>query len=66
MDAVYVHLFTVSLCRGHGTYLVEGELRASVAGVVEMVNKLIYVQPMKSRCSIDFISESVVSTLFTL
>ena len=40
------------LYRGHGTYLVESELRASVAGVVEMVNKLIYVRPMKSRCSI--------------
>ncbi len=35
--------------RGHGTYLTDTELRASVAGVVEKVNKLIYVQPLKSR-----------------
>lgn len=35
--------------RGHGTYAMDGELRASVAGVVAKVNKLIYVQPLKSR-----------------
>ena len=37
------------VCRGHGTYLVDGKLLASVAGTVEKVNKLIYVQPPKSR-----------------
>lgn len=37
--------------RGHGTYLMDDEIRASVAGSVERVNKLIYVQPLKSRCA---------------
>lgn len=41
--------------RGHGTYVEEGEngqpprLVACVAGVVERVNKLISVRPIKSR-----------------
>lgn len=37
------------LLRGHGTYAVDGKLYASLAGVVERVNKLIYVKPLKSR-----------------
>ena len=36
-------------CRGHGTYTCDGKLYASVAGVVERVNKLICVKPLKSR-----------------
>ena len=35
--------------RGHGTYTCDGKLYASVAGVVERVNKLICVKPLKSR-----------------
>lgn len=41
--------------RGHGTYVEEGKdgepprLVACVAGVVERVNKLISVRPIKSR-----------------
>eukprot|EP00041_Stephanoeca_diplocostata_P007898 m.113473 g.113473 ORF g.113473 m.113473 type:complete len:286 (-) comp17085_c0_seq3:173-1030(-) len=35
--------------RGHGTFTVGDELVASVAGVVQQVNKLICVQPMRSR-----------------
>ena len=35
--------------RGHGTYSVEGRLYSSVCGVVERVNKLISVVPLKSR-----------------
>ncbi|XP_034948815.1 uncharacterized protein Naam [Chelonus insularis] len=36
--------------RGHGTYVDEDErLRASVAGVLEKVNKLISVRPLKAR-----------------
>ncbi|XP_077986678.1 exosome complex component RRP4-like [Glandiceps talaboti] len=35
--------------RGHGTYMEEDKLQASVAGVVERVNKLICVQPLKTR-----------------
>ena len=39
----------VSSIRGHGTY-VEGEtIKAAVAGVVERVNKLICVRPVRSR-----------------
>ena len=42
--------------RGHGTYVEEGKdggpprLLACVAGVVERVNKLISVRPIKTRC----------------
>ena len=36
--------------RGHGTYMEDGEkLHASVAGIVERVNKLICVKPLKTR-----------------
>jgi len=35
--------------RGHGTFVDGGKLLASVAGVVEKVNKLICVQPLQSR-----------------
>ncbi|XP_022099167.1 exosome complex component RRP4-like [Acanthaster planci] len=35
--------------RGHGTYMEEDKLHASVAGVVETVNKLICVKPLKTR-----------------
>lgn len=37
------------MLRGHGTYAAEGNLVASVAGVVERVNKLICVRPLRSR-----------------
>ncbi|XP_014774425.1 exosome complex component RRP4 [Octopus bimaculoides] len=35
--------------RGHGTYTADDRLHASVAGVVERVNKLICVRPLKTR-----------------
>ncbi|CAL1545414.1 unnamed protein product, partial [Lymnaea stagnalis] len=35
--------------RGHGTYMEEECLHASVAGIVERVNKLVSVQPLKTR-----------------
>ncbi|XP_042334678.1 exosome complex component RRP4 [Sceloporus undulatus] len=35
--------------RGHGTYLAEEKLIASVAGVVERVNKLVCVKALKTR-----------------
>lgn len=35
--------------RGHGTYTEDGYLKASVAGVKEVVNKLISIRPLKSR-----------------
>ena len=35
--------------RGHGTYMEEEQLIASVAGIVETVNKLISVRPLKTR-----------------
>mmetsp|Transcript_31083 Transcript_31083/g.69022 ORF Transcript_31083/g.69022 Transcript_31083/m.69022 type:complete len:304 (+) Transcript_31083:149-1060(+) len=35
--------------RGHGTHVVEGKLVANVCGVVERVNKLVFVRPLKSR-----------------
>ncbi|KAI0242880.1 hypothetical protein LSAT2_010817 [Lamellibrachia satsuma] len=41
--------------RGHGTYMEDDKLYASVAGVVERVNKLICVKPVKSRYSGDIV-----------
>ncbi|KAL6058318.1 Exosome complex component rrp4 [Balamuthia mandrillaris] len=35
--------------RGHGTYVEDGELIATVSGVVERVNKLVSVKALKSR-----------------
>eukprot|EP00882_Tetradesmus_deserticola_P022584 GHRQ01024510.1.p1 GENE.GHRQ01024510.1~~GHRQ01024510.1.p1 ORF type:complete len:159 (+),score=26.11 GHRQ01024510.1:101-577(+) len=37
--------------KGHGTALVDGRLIATLCGVVQRVDKLIYVQPVKSRYS---------------
>lgn len=37
--------------RGHGTYSEGGKLIAAVAGVVERLNKLISVRPLRSRCA---------------
>lgn len=42
-------LLRVYFSRGHGTYEDEGFLKSSVAGVVEKVNKVILVHPLKSR-----------------
>ncbi|VDN56900.1 unnamed protein product [Dracunculus medinensis] len=39
----------VNFMRGHGTYTRDDELIASVGGVVEQVNKLVSVRPIKSR-----------------
>uniref|UniRef100_A0A6B2LBZ6 Uncharacterized protein n=1 Tax=Arcella intermedia TaxID=1963864 RepID=A0A6B2LBZ6_9EUKA len=39
--------------RGHGTYIDKGYIVASVAGVVERVNKFICVRPLKSRFTGD-------------
>ena len=35
--------------RGHGTYMKNGALYASVAGVIQRVNKLISVTPLKTK-----------------
>lgn len=35
--------------RGHGTYILEGKIIASVAGVVERIGKLVSVKPLRSR-----------------
>ncbi|KAI9203465.1 uncharacterized protein BJ171DRAFT_425308 [Polychytrium aggregatum] len=57
-DAAGAHVVTpgevitsdTAFMRGHGTYLVDGErLISSVAGVVERVNKLISVKPLRTR-----------------
>ena len=37
--------------RGHGTMMEDDSLKATVAGVVERVNKLISVRPLKARYS---------------
>lgn len=35
--------------QGHGTYVEDDEIKASVAGVMEQVNRLISIKPLKSR-----------------
>lgn len=44
-----IFLINICFCRGHGTYEEDGDLKASVAGVKEQVNKLISIRPLKSR-----------------
>ncbi|PRP77188.1 hypothetical protein PROFUN_13374 [Planoprotostelium fungivorum] len=39
----------VGYLRGHGTYELDGSLYASVSGIVERVNKLISVKPLKAK-----------------
>jgi len=39
----------VGYMRGHGTFQLDGHLVASVAGIVQQVNKLICVRPLRSR-----------------
>lgn len=41
--------FFPSYYRGHGTYAEETKICASVAGIVERVNRLISVRPIKNR-----------------
>ena len=49
-DAPCVHgCMQDGFLRGHGTYMMEGRLIATLCGVVERVNKLVYVRPLKSR-----------------
>lgn len=43
------HFFTHFFSRGHGTYVDEEKLTASVAGEVQRVDKLICVRPLKTR-----------------
>lgn len=42
-------LSTWALARGHGTALIDGRLVATLCGIVQRIDKLIYVQPVKSR-----------------
>jgi exosome complex component RRP4 len=37
--------------RGHGTFVDDDKIVASVTGTVEIVNKLISVKPLKTRYS---------------
>lgn len=43
------HNYNLSFSRGHGTYVDEEKLTASVAGEVQRVDKLICVRPLKTR-----------------
>lgn len=47
--AFLAELFNVFFSRGHGTYVDEDKLTASVAGEVQRVDKLICVRPLKTR-----------------
>lgn len=43
----------IVVCRGHGTQVIDGRLVATLCGVVERVNKLVYVKPLKARYSAE-------------
>lgn len=45
--------YTLFFSRGHGTYVDEDKLTASVAGEVQRVDKLICVRPLKTRYVIE-------------
>lgn len=36
--------------RGHGTYVQDENILASVAGTLERVNKLVSVKPLRTKC----------------
>lgn len=36
-------------CRGHGTYVQDDKVLASVAGTLERVNKLVSVRPLRTK-----------------
>ena len=42
-------MIAVAYCRGHGTKVVDGKLMATVCGVIERVNKLVFVHPLTNR-----------------
>jgi exosome complex component RRP4 len=46
---IFIKSIIYILFSGHGTYSLSSGLYASIAGVVERVNKLISVRPLKSR-----------------
>lgn len=39
----------LNISRGHGTFTEDDSLKSSVAGVMQKVNKLICIRPLKSR-----------------
>ena len=41
-------------CRGHGTSDQDGEVVATLCGMVERVNKLVYVRTLRARCARTF------------
>lgn len=49
--AIYVaiFIFLLNFLRGHGTLDLNGELVATLCGVVERVNKLVYVRALRAR-----------------
>lgn len=47
------HQGKLSVCRGHGTQVLDGQLVATECGLVERVNKLISVRPLRQRYAPD-------------
>lgn len=39
----------VTTIRGHGTYVLDDKVVASVAGTLERVNKLVSVRPLRTK-----------------
>lgn len=39
----------ITINRGHGTYVSDGSLKATVAGVEQNINKLVTVSPLRCR-----------------
>ena len=55
--------------RGHGTLDLNGEVVATICGVVERVNKLIYVRALRARLSMNlynliFLDDSLMFPFF--
>lgn len=49
-----------SCMRGHGTYILDGKLVASVAGIVERTGKLVSVKPLRSRYVTNWVGWMII------
>lgn len=49
----FAFMFILKSFRGHGTLDVDGEVIATVCGVVERINKLVYVRTLRARWAQD-------------
>jgi exosome complex RNA-binding protein Rrp4 len=45
--------------RGHGTYVENDEVIASLSGTIERVNKLVSVRALKARYNLDYFTSNI-------